>query len=75
MLQHFKFVTHNSQFTIRHLPSLLLILLASVPTITDELSIRLRRLALLPLIRWLPPARLCLTLPLAVILNLLLKPL
>jgi len=49
--------------------------LAVAPVIKAEPATRRRRLAFLPLIRWLPPARLCLSLPLAVILILLLKPL
>jgi hypothetical protein len=52
-----------------------LIALAAAPVITDALPIRLRRLAFFVLIRWLPQERLYLTLPEAVILNLLLSPL
>jgi len=52
-----------------------LAVLAAVPAIMAELPIRLRRLAFLPLIRWLPQERLRLTLPAAVIFTLLLKPL
>jgi len=58
-----------------YLQSLSLAVLAVAPVIIAELPTRLRRFAFLPLIRWLPPARLCLTLPLAVILILLLNPL
>jgi hypothetical protein len=57
------------------LPSLALIDRAGVPVKTAGLLIRLRRLAFLPLIRWLPHERLRLSLPLAVILIRLLKPL
>ena len=58
-----------------YLQSSILTVLAVALVIIAELPIRLRRLAFLPLIRWLPPARLCLTLPAEVILILLLKPL
>jgi hypothetical protein len=62
-------------FSVFYLLSWVLAVLAVAPVIMAELPTRLLRLALLPLIRWLPPARLCLTPPLAVILTLLLNPL
>jgi hypothetical protein len=62
-------------FDAFYLPRWILIVLAVVPLIIAELPIRLRRLAFLPLIRWLPQQRLRLTLPAAVILTLLVKPL
>jgi hypothetical protein len=58
-----------------YLQSIVLINLAGAPVTRVELRIRLLRLAFLVLIRWLPQDRLRLTLPEAVILTLLLKPL
>jgi len=62
-------------FSFFYLLSLILIVLAVEPVIIAEPPIRLRRLAFLPLIRWLPQERLCLSLPVAVILTLLVNPL
>jgi hypothetical protein len=58
-----------------YLQSFVLINLPGAPVTRVELPIRLRRLAFLVLIRWLPQDRFRLTLPEAVILTLLLKPL
>jgi hypothetical protein len=54
---------------------MVLIVLTAGPITSAGLLIRLRRLALLPLIRCPPPQRFRLILPVAVILTLLLKPL
>jgi len=66
-------VFSNHQGT--YLQSCIPTVLAAAPVIIAELPVRLRRLAFLPLIRWLPQERLRLTLPVAVILTLLLNPL
>jgi hypothetical protein len=58
-----------------YLQSLVLTVLAKEPVMIVELHICLRDFASLPLIRWLPPARRCLTFPVAVILILLPNPL
>jgi hypothetical protein len=64
-----------SLFSVLHLPSRILIASAAGPVIIAGLFIRLRRFAFLVLIRWPPPQRFRLILPVAVILTLLLKPL
>lgn len=58
-----------------YLQSPILAVWAVVLVIVAELRMRLRRLAFLPLIRWPPPVRFRLTLPDAVTLTLLVKPL
>ena len=62
-------------FRVFYLPSWILTVLAVLPVKISEPPIRLRRLAFLPLIRWPPQERLRLSLPVAVILTLLVKPL
>ena len=62
-------------FLLKLYESRVLATLATLLVIIAVPVTRLRRLAFLPLIRWPLPARLRLTLPEAVILTLLLKPL
>jgi len=58
-----------------YLPSIPFAVFADKPVTIDELPIRRRRFAFLPLMRWLPQQRCRLTLPLPVTFTRLLKPL